>query len=68
MEQEMQRALMGRRLAPDVDYLFLMSAPEHTYVTSAIVREVARLQGDLNPFVPEQVAEAIKRTLAASSI
>ncbi|MDQ4078892.1 MAG: pantetheine-phosphate adenylyltransferase [Chloroflexota bacterium] len=60
LEHEMQLALMGRRLAPEIDHICLMSAPDYTYVTSKIVKEVALLGGDVTPFVPPLVEAALE--------
>lgn len=64
-EHEFQMALMNRELAPDIDFVCLMTSIEHTYLSSGIVKEVALLGGDVSPFVPPHVAEALKRRLEA---
>ena len=51
-EYEFQMALTNRRLAPEVETLFLMPLEEHSYVTASTVREVARYGGDTSSFVP----------------
>ncbi len=60
-EQEMQAALLGRRLAPEVDWLFLMVSADVSFMSSGIVREVALLGGDVSPFVPPEVHAALLR-------
>jgi len=60
-EYELQMALMNRRLAPSIDTVFLMANEEYSYVSSRLVKEVARLKGDLSGLVPE----AVLRRLAA---
>ena len=45
-ETEFQMALMNRKMAPDLETLFLMPKEEYSYVSSSLVREVARLGGD----------------------
>jgi pantetheine-phosphate adenylyltransferase len=62
-EYEFQLASMNRRLAPDVETLFLTPAEQYGFVSSTLVREVAALGGDVRPFVPEPVAEALRRRL-----
>lgn len=62
-EHEFQMALMSRRLAPDLDFVCLMTSVEHTYLSSGIVKEVAMLGGDVTQFVPKHVAEALRRRL-----
>jgi pantetheine-phosphate adenylyltransferase len=54
-EYELQMALMNRRLAPSVETVFLMANEEYSYVSSRLVKEVARLGGDLTGVVPEPV-------------
>lgn len=59
-EYEFRMALMNRRLAPDVDTLFLMPSEELTFVSASLVREIAYWGGELSHFVPENVAKALK--------
>jgi pantetheine-phosphate adenylyltransferase len=54
-EYEFQMALMNRKLAPEVDTVFLVPHERYTYLNSTIVREVARLGGDVSDFVPAGV-------------
>jgi pantetheine-phosphate adenylyltransferase len=54
-EYEFQMALMNRKLARRVDTVFLVPHERYTYLNSTIVREVARLGGDISSFVPKTV-------------
>ena len=54
-EYELQMALMNRRLTPSIETVFLMAKEEYSYVSSRLVKEVARLGGDLSGLVPESV-------------
>ncbi len=54
-EYEFQMALMNRRLAPTIETVFMMPAEEYSYVSSRIVKEVARLGGKVTGLVPEGV-------------
>ena len=54
-EYELQMALMNRRLSPDVETVFLMAKEEYSYVSSRLVKEVARLGGDVTGLVPDSV-------------
>lgn len=54
-EYELQMALMNRRLAPSIETVFLMAKEEYSYVSSRLVKEVARLKGDLSGLVPGSV-------------
>lgn len=62
-EYEFQMALMNRRLAPDLETVFLMPREEFTFLSSRLVREVARLGGPVDAFVPPPVARCIKERL-----
>jgi len=64
-EFEFQMALMNKSLYPEVETVFLMPSEKFTYVNSSIVREVARLGGDISRYVPPPVAEALARKFAA---
>jgi pantetheine-phosphate adenylyltransferase len=54
-EYEFQMALTNRKLAPTIDTVFLVPHEKYTYLNSTIVREVARLGGDVSDFVPPGV-------------
>ncbi|MDR8394182.1 pantetheine-phosphate adenylyltransferase [Aliifodinibius sp. S!AR15-10] len=58
-EYEFRMALTNRRLAPDVDTVFLMPNEQLTFISASLVKEVAYWDGDLSSFVPEHVAEAL---------
>ena len=58
-ENELQMAMMNRRLAPDLEAAFLMPNEAFSYVSSRLVREVARLGGDVSGLVPPSVAKAL---------
>tara|TARA_R110000868_G_scaffold259361_6_gene517360 strand:+ start:6065 stop:6559 length:495 start_codon:yes stop_codon:yes gene_type:complete len=59
-EYEFRMALTNKRLAPDVDTVFLMPDEEFTFISASIVKEIAYWGGDLSSFVPENVAAALK--------
>ncbi len=54
-EYELQMALMNRRLTPEIETVFLMAKEEYSYVSSRLVKEVARLHGDVTGLLPESV-------------
>src|SRR3954469_12551430 len=62
-EFEFQMALMNRKLNPKVETIFLMPKEEYTYLSSRIVKEIARLGGDVKDFVPPRVAKALTRKM-----
>lgn len=59
-ETEMQLAHNNRRLAPDVDSVFFMTSVEHGYVSSSLVKEIARFGGDVSGMVPASVAARLR--------
>jgi pantetheine-phosphate adenylyltransferase len=58
-EFEFQMALMNRKLEGDLETIFLMPKEEYTYLSSRLVKEIARLGGDVSKFVPPMVAKAL---------
>ena len=56
-EYEFQMALTNRKLAPEIETLFMMPKEIHSNVSSSTVKEVARLGGDTSEFVPELVQQ-----------
>lgn len=59
-EYEFRMALTNRRLAPDVDTVFLMPNEQLTFISASLVKEIAYWKGDLSSFVPDHVAEALR--------
>ena len=62
-EFEFQMALMNRKLEPNIETVFLTPREEYTYLSSRIVKEIARLGGPVDGFVPEPVVEALRKKL-----
>jgi pantetheine-phosphate adenylyltransferase len=62
-EFEFQLALMNRKLSPALETVFLMPREELIYISSRIVKEIARLGGNIDPFVPPNVASALRQRL-----
>jgi pantetheine-phosphate adenylyltransferase len=58
-EYELQMALMNRRLAPEIETVFLMAKEEYSYVSSRLVKELARLGGDVTGLVPNLVRQRL---------
>lgn len=59
-EYEFQLASMNRHLIPDVETLFLTPAEQYGFISSTLVREIARLGGDVSGFVPPAVSLALE--------
>ncbi len=66
-EYEFQMALMNKALYPEVETVFFMPSEKFTYVNSSIVREVARLGGNVSSHVPPTVAEALTQEFSGTS-
>ena len=59
-EYEFQMALTNRRMAPEIETLFMMPSENLAYVTASTVREIARYRGDIAPFVTDAVLKRLK--------
>ncbi|MEJ2344116.1 MAG: pantetheine-phosphate adenylyltransferase [Gammaproteobacteria bacterium] len=62
-EYEFQLASMNRRLAPQVETMFLTPAEQYAYISSSLVREIAALGGDVSPFVHPRVGAALSNRM-----
>ena len=58
-EFEFQMTGMNRRMDPGIETVFLMTSERHQFIASSMVKEIARLNGDISSFVPETVVNAI---------
>jgi len=59
-EYELQMALMNRKLEPKIETVFMMPAETYSYLSSRLVREIARLGGRVKELVPAIVEERLK--------
>ena len=66
-EYEFQLAGMNRKLMPEADTVFLPTSEKFTYISSSLVREIAKYGGDIGEFVPPGVEEVLIKKLAAQS-
>ncbi len=62
-EYEFQLANMNRKLYPEFESVFVMTGEDYFFVSAKLVREVARLGGDVSPFVPANVLAGLQRKL-----
>lgn len=62
-EFEFQMALMNRKLDEKIETIFMMPKDTYTFISSRIVKEIARLGGDVSPFVPPHIEKALKKKL-----
>lgn len=65
LDYEMQMAGMNRALRPQVQTVFLPASPEVRHITATLVRQIATLGGDVEPFVPPHVAARLRARAAA---
>jgi pantetheine-phosphate adenylyltransferase len=66
-EFEFQMALMNRKLEPGIETIFLMPAENYTYLSSRIVKEIARLGGAVDAFVPPSIVVALREKFGAAT-
>lgn len=66
-EYEYQMALMNRHLSPGLETMFMVPSVQVSYVSSSLVREVARFGGDIDALVHPAVAKALRAKFAGSS-
>ena len=66
-EYEFQMALTNRKLAPEIETLFMMPKENHSYISSSTVKEISMLGGDPSEFVPEPVQKALKEKQLAKN-
>ncbi len=62
-ENEFQMAQLNRQMNPQVETFFLMTSPEHAYLSSSAVREIAMFGGDISRFVPSPIVEEVSSRL-----
>jgi pantetheine-phosphate adenylyltransferase len=65
-EFEFDLAMMTKKLAPDLEMVCFMASPQYQFLSSSLLKEVARLGGDIDNWVPEVVAMSIKKKVSAS--
>jgi pantetheine-phosphate adenylyltransferase len=62
-EYEFQLAGMNRRLAPEIETVFLTPAEQYEFISSSMIREIAQFKGDVSSFVPDSVKQHLIRKL-----
>ncbi|MDI1321014.1 MAG: pantetheine-phosphate adenylyltransferase [bacterium] len=63
-EFEFNMALMNRHLEPEIETIFVMPNESYSYTSSSLVKQIAKLGGDVRKFVPGNVARALRKTYA----
>lgn len=64
-EYELKMTNMNSHLAPDIETVFLMTQEENSFVSSSLIKEVARFGGDVSAFVPPHVAQALAQAFTS---
>ena len=62
-EQEVQMAIINRKLNHNLETMFLASSEKYTYLSSTIVKEMARYGADLGEFIPREIVEDVEKRL-----
>jgi pantetheine-phosphate adenylyltransferase len=65
-EFEFDLAMMTKKLAPDLELICFMASPEYQFLSSSLLKEVARLGGNIDDWVSRAVAQSIKKKVSAS--
>ena len=60
-EFEFQLAGMNRHLGPDIETIFMTPSEQYAFISSSLIREIARLGGDVSPFIPGFVDQGLRR-------
>ena len=63
-ESEIQMAMINSKLYPKLDTVFLYTRPKYAYLSSTVVKEMARYGADLSDFVPRQIIEQVRAKVA----
>jgi len=63
-EYEFQMALMNRRLMPDIETVFLMPRGKYAYLSSSLIKDIARFGGEIDLFVDKYVADKLRAKMA----
>ena len=66
-ESEIQMAMINAKLYPKLDTVFLYTRPKYAYLSSTVVKEMARYGADLSDFVPRQIIEEVRAKVAAAT-
>ena len=67
-EYELKQASMNQRLAPNLDTVFFMTAPAYYFLSSTLIREVARLGGAVTGLVPQAVEERLRKKFSGKHL
>lgn len=60
-ESELEQAQLNRKMYPELDTVFIMAAPEHSFLSSSAVREITRFSGEVRGLVPDGILETVRK-------
>jgi len=63
-DYEFQMAGMNRQIAPNIETVFLTPAEQHSFISASLVKEIARLGGNVDPFLDKQVVAALRNKIS----
>lgn len=67
-ESEFQMAQVNHQILPALETLFMMTLPEHAYISSSVVRELAAFDGDFAPFLPPETVPRVRAFFAKKAM
>jgi pantetheine-phosphate adenylyltransferase/16S rRNA (guanine(966)-N(2))-methyltransferase RsmD len=67
-ESEFQQAQLNRILRPELETVFIMASPEHSFLSSSAVREIASLGGDVRGLVPDGILDVVRETYSTNEV
>jgi pantetheine-phosphate adenylyltransferase len=65
---ELQMSIINRRLAPDVETVFMMPSEEFSFISSSMIKEIASLSGEVGTLVPKNVEEAMRMRFRENTV
>jgi pantetheine-phosphate adenylyltransferase len=65
-EVEMQMALINRKMAPDVESVYMMPSLDYSFISATLIKEISKLGGPVSQLVPEHVATALRNKFRAN--
>jgi len=65
-DYEFQMALTNRKIAPDIETIFFLASVQYAYLSASLVKEIARMGGDLSEFLPKLAVNALSKKLKLS--
>jgi pantetheine-phosphate adenylyltransferase len=66
-ESEFEQAQLNRTMRPELETVFIMASPEHSYLSSSAVREIASFGGDVRGLVPDGILETVREIYSGSN-